>query len=133
MDENQKMDKAAMLARANQAVDKVAAEFTENLSERVQGLEKALLQNNLKELVSIAYNLETEASTFGWPRVTRICKWLRKVFSGDYDHKPKAEDVLRVLSALKIMVSDPDNPNETRDEDLFRELFPIMSNAVSDV
>ena len=81
----------------------------------------------------MAYNLETEASTFGWPRVTRICKWLRKVFSGDYDQKPEAEDVLKVLSALKLIVSDPENPYEKRDEDLFRELFPMMSKVISDI
>ena len=132
MDENQKKDKATMLARANQAVDKVAAEFTENLSDRVQDLEKALHQNDHKKVVAMAYNLETEASTFGWPRVTRLCKWLRKVFSGDYHHKPKAEDVLSVFSALKLMVSDAKTPNDKRDEDLFRELFPIMNKAISD-
>ena len=46
----------------------------------------------------MAYNLKIEASTFGWPRGTRTGKQLRKVFSGDYDHKPEAEDVLKVVS-----------------------------------
>ena len=102
MDEKQKMDKAAMPARADQAVKKAGAEFSETLKERVRDLEKAIQRVDLKKVFEMAYNLETEASTFGWPCVTRICKWLRKVFSGDYDHKPEAEDVLKVLSALKI-------------------------------
>ena len=114
MDEKQKMDKAAMLAPTDQAVKKAGAEFSETLKERVRDLERAIQRGDLKKVVEMAYNLETEASTFGqpcvtpickcfgWPCVTPICKWLRKVFSGDYDHKPEAEDVLKVLSALKI-------------------------------
>ena len=133
MDYKQKMDKAAMLALADQAIKKAGAEFSETLKERVRDLEKALQQGDLKKVVEMAYNLETEASTFGWPHVTRICKWLRKVFSGDYDQKPEAEDVLKVLSALKLIVSDPENPNQKRDEDLFRELFPMMSKVISDI
>lgn len=133
MDENHKLDKAEMLAVADQAVKKVAVEFTENLNERVRDLEKTLLKGDIKAVVKLAYNLETEASMFGWPRVTRICKWLRKIFSGDYDQKPKAEDVMKVIGALKLMVSDPENPNEKRDEDLFRELYPMLSNVISDI
>lgn len=133
MDENQKVNKAEMLARADQAINKVAVEFTDSLKDRVRELEKSLLQNDLKKVVVMAYNLETEAATFGWPRVTRLCKWLRKIFSGDYDHKPKAEDVMKVLGALKLMVSDPENPNDKRDEDLFRELYPMMSHVISDI
>jgi hypothetical protein len=91
-----------MLAPTDQAVKKAGAEFSETLKERVRDLEKAIQRGDLKKVVEMAYNLETEASTFGWPCVTPICKWLRKVFSGDYDHKPEAEDVLKVLSALKI-------------------------------
>ena len=102
MDEKQKMDKAAMLARTDQAVKKAGAEFSETLKERVRDLEKAIQRGDLKKVVEMAYNLETEVSTFGWPCVSPICKWIRKVFSGDYDHKPEAEDVLKVLSALKI-------------------------------
>lgn len=127
------MDKAAMLALASQAINKVAVEFTENLNERVRDMEKALHRNDLKKVVAMAYNLETEASTFGWPRVTRLCKWLRKIFSGDYDNKPKAEDVMKVLGALKLMASDPETPNDQRDEDLFRELYPMMSHVISDI
>jgi len=133
MDDNQKMNKTEMLARANQAINEVAIEFTESLNERVRDLEKALHQNDLKKVVAIAYNLETEASTFGWPRVTRLSKWLRKIFSGDYDNKPKAEDVMKVLGALKLMASDPETPNDQRDEDLFRELYPMMNHVISDI
>lgn len=117
MDGKQKMDKAAMLARADQAVKKAGAEFSETLKEHVRDLEKAIQRGDLKKVVEMAYNLETEASTFGWPCVTRICKWLRKVFSGDYDHKPEAEDVLKVLSALKIngkWSRKPQTKNETK-------------------
>lgn len=133
MDDNQKMNKTEMLARANQAINEVAIEFTESLNERVRDLEKALHQNDLKKVVAIAYNLETEASTFGWPRVTRLSKWLRKIFSGDYDNKSKAEDVMKVLGALKLMASDPETPNDQRDEDLFRELYPMMGHVISDI
>ena len=57
MDDNQKMNKTEMLARANQAINEVAIEFTESLNERVRDLEKALHQNDLKKVVAIAYNL----------------------------------------------------------------------------
>lgn len=133
MDDNQKMNKTEMLARANQAVKEAAVEFTESLKERVGDMEKALHLNDLKKVVALAYNLETEASTFGWPRITRLCKWLRKIFSGDYDNKPKAEDVMKVLGALKLMASDPETSNDQRDEDLFRELYPMMSHVISDI
>ncbi|MDG1997056.1 MAG: hypothetical protein P8J14_11215 [Emcibacteraceae bacterium] len=125
-------DKAAAIALAEQAVEKMADEFAGSLRSRVSDMEKALHKHDLEIVVKLAYDLETEASTFGWPRVTRICKWLRKFFSGDYDQKPEAEDVLKVIYALKLMVSDPDNPDEKRDEDLFRELYPVMSKVISD-
>lgn len=133
MDENLKKERDAMIARANSAVDKVGVEFVGELGDRVRGLEKAIHQNNRDGVVSMAYNLESEAATFGWPRVTRLCKWLRQIFSGDYDEKPQAEDVLKVLNALKLMVSDPDNPDEDRDMELFKELYPMLTKAVSDI
>ncbi|MDG1857663.1 MAG: hypothetical protein P8I94_01085 [Emcibacteraceae bacterium] len=132
MVDNSQKDKAAAIALANHAVKKLAMEFSLTLKTRVSDLEKALHKNELEKVVELSYNLETEASTFGWPRVTRICKWLRKVFLGDYDQKPDAKDVLHVLNSLKLMVSDPENRNEQRDEDLFRELYPIMAKVVSD-
>lgn len=128
-----KKEKAAMIALANHVVKKMGKEFTENLQARVFDVEKALHKNELEKVVELSYNLETEAATFGWPRVTRICEWLRKVFSGDYDQKPKAEEVLSVLNSLKVMVKDTHNKNDIRDEELFRELYPIMSKAISDI
>jgi hypothetical protein len=133
MDEEQKQKKADLINLADQAVKKVAVEFTENLKSRVHDIEMALHRNELQKVVELSYNLESEAATFGWPRITRVCKWLRKFFSGDYDKKPQAEDVLKTLNALKLMVSDPNNPDEERDEDLFRELYPVLSEAVSDI
>lgn len=133
MNKNADMEKAAMIVRANHAVKKIADEFRGELRGRISDLEKALHQNDLKRVVELAYNLEGEAATFGWPRVTRLCKWLRKIFSGDYDNKPQAEDILKVINSLKLMVSDPENPNDKRDEDLFRELYPMLSEAISDI
>jgi len=133
MDENLKKEQEAMIARANSAVDKVGVEFSGELGDRVIDLEKAIHRNNRDEVVSLAYNLESEAATFGWPRVTRLCKWLRKIFSGDYDEKPQAEVVLEVLNALKLMVSDPENPDEERDMELFKKLYPSLEKAVHDI
>lgn len=132
---NDKIDqeKKEMLARANLAVKSVAKEFTVTLKERVSDLESAIKQNDRKFVVQMSYDLETEASTFGWPRVTRICKWLRQVFSGDYDQKPEAEDILQAINALKLMVSNPENPNEQRDMELFKELYPKLKRVVSDI
>lgn len=130
MDEH---EKAEMLAKADIAVQNASQEFVGGLKQRVQDLEQAIYKNDRDTVLQIAYNLETEASTFGWPRVTRISKWLRKVFSGDVDHKPEAEDVLKILNTLKTMVSDPDNSDEKRDEELFREIFPTLKNAVTDI
>ena len=84
-------------------------------------------------MLSIAYNLECEAATFGWPRVTRICKWLRKIFSGDYDKKPEAEDIFMTLNTLKLMVSDNVNSNEKRDMELFKGLYPMLKTFVHDI
>ena len=81
----------------------------------------------------MAYELETEAATFGWPRVTRLCKWLRKVFHGDYDSKPEPELVLKTLNVLKIMVSDTANKDEERDQQLFKELYPELAKTISDI
>lgn len=122
-----------MIARANSAVDKVGVEFVGELSDRIRALEQAIHQNNRDNVVSIAYNLESEAATFGWPRVTRLCKWLRQIFSGDYDKKPRAEDVLEVLNALKLMVSDPKKPDEERDMELFKGLYPTLVKSISDI
>lgn len=132
---NDKIDqeKQEMLARANLAVKSVAKEFKITLKERISELESAIKQNDLKLIVKMSYDLETEAATFGWPRVTRICKWLRQVFSGDYDQKPEAEDILKAINALKLMVSDPDNRNEDRDMELFKELYPNLKRVVSDI
>lgn len=127
------MDKTKMIARANAALESVAVEFTESLNARVHDLEQAIIQNKRDQIVAIAYNLESEASTFGWPRVTRICKWFRMIFSGDYDEKPKAEEVLKVLNALKSMVSDPQSPDEQRDIELFKEIYPYLQRVVSDI
>ncbi len=129
-DEQQKKE---MLARANMAVGGVAKEFVGNLNDRVVALEKAIRQNDRAGVIEKAYNLETEAATFGWPRVTRICKWLRKVFAGDVDQMPSAEDILKTLNALKLMVCDPGNPDPARDEALFRELYPVLKKAVNDI
>ena len=122
-----------MIDRANAALESVAIEFTETLKVRIHDLELAIHQNKRDEIVAIAYNLESEAATFGWPRVTRICKWLRMIFSGDYDEKPQAEEVLKVLNALKLMVSDPKNPDEQRDIELFKEIYPYLKRVVSDI
>ncbi len=133
MDEDQKKQRDEMIARANVAVQGAAIEFVSTLNKRVSDLEKVIIQNDREMAAEMAYNIETEASTFGWPRVTRICKWLRKVFSGEFDQKPEAEVVLKALNALKLMVADPDHPNEQRDSDLFQELYPDLKNIVSDI
>ncbi|MCC3861517.1 Hpt domain-containing protein [Pseudemcibacter aquimaris] len=133
MNKDLEMEKAAMLIRARHAVKKVAVEFKTELRTRVGEIENALLKGEIEKVVELSYNLEGEAATFGWPRVTRMCKWLRQIFTGDYDQKPDAEDILKVINALKLMVTDPDNPNEERDEALFREIYPMMSRAVSDI
>lgn len=132
MDEELKKQRDAMLTRASSAVDKVAEEFVSGLSQRVGELGKAMQNNERETAVEIAYNLESEAATFGWPRVTRICKWLRKILSGEYDQKPEPEDVLKALTTLKLMVSDTDNPNEERDLELFKELYPTLNRVIAD-
>ncbi len=131
-DEQQKI-KDEMIAKANRAVNEVAQEFIGGLNQRVTDLEKAIVANDRNTVLELAYNLETEAATFGWPRVTRICKWLRRIFSGDFDQKPDAEDVLETLNGLKLMVADTDNPDEVRDEELFGKLYPAMQKAVTDI
>ena len=122
-----------MMARAENAVKKAAMEFSGNLTDRVHDLEQAIIQNSPQDIIRMAYELESEAATFGWPRVTRICKWLRKVFSGEFDNKPKAEEILKAIKSLKIMVSDPKKPDEDRDIELIRELYPILSRVVTDI
>ncbi|MBT6329063.1 MAG: hypothetical protein HOJ34_04700, partial [Kordiimonadaceae bacterium] len=89
MDKNTKKSHTEMMARAENAVKKAAMEFSGNLTDRVHDLEQAIIQNSPQDIIRMAYELESEAATFGWPRVTRICKWLRKVFSGEFDNKPK--------------------------------------------
>tara|TARA_R110002096_G_scaffold257381_1_gene450831 strand:- start:162607 stop:163062 length:456 start_codon:yes stop_codon:yes gene_type:complete len=133
MDEELEKQRDAMLARANNAVDKVADEFVSGLSGRVGALGKAIQNNERETAAGIAYNLETEASTFGWPRVTRICKWLRKILSGEYDQKPEPEDVLQVLTTLKLMVADANNPDEQRDAELFKKIYPALNKTISDI
>ncbi|MBT5185373.1 MAG: hypothetical protein HOH19_10595 [Kordiimonadaceae bacterium] len=126
-------DQNDMITRAEEAVEKAAIEFTANLIQRVSNLEKSIHNNDRENVIKMAYELETEAATFGWPRVTRLSKWLRKVFSGDFDRKPEAELVLSTLNALKLMVSDPENQNEERDLQLFKELYPDLSKVISDI
>lgn len=133
MDEDLKQNKADMIARANIAVKNVAIEFVESISERVNELECAIQSNNRTLVIELSYNLESEAATFGFPRITRICKWLRKVFTGEFDQKPEAEDVLKAIKALKLMVADPKNPNEERDIVLFKELYPHLARFVFDI
>lgn len=133
MDEKLKRDKGDMIARANDAINDVAIEFIESLHERIAELDRAIYSNNRTQVIDLSYNLESEAAIFGFPRITRICKWLRKVFTGEFDQKPEAEDVLKVINALKLMVADPRNPNEERDAALFRELYPVLARVVSDV
>lgn len=132
IDEQQKI-KAEMIAKANIVVQKVAHEFASELTQRVADLEKAIHANDRASVLEKSYNLETEAATFGWPRVTRICKWLRKIFTGEFDQVPEAEDVLNVINALKLMVKDPENPDEARDQELFRKVYPSMQRAVSNI
>lgn len=131
-DEQQKI-KDEMITKANHAVNEVAQEFIGGLNQRVADLEKAIVANDKDTVLELAYNLETEAATFGWPKVTSICKWLRKIFAGEFDQKPDAEDVLKTLTTLKLMVGDPGNPDEARDEKLFRKLYPAMQKAVPDI
>jgi len=133
MDEELEKQRDAMLTKANTAVDKVADEFIGGLKQRVGELGKAIQGNDRENAVEIAYNLESEAAMFGWPRVTRICKWLRKVLSGEYDQKPEAEDVLEALTTLKLMVSDPERPDEPRDVELFKKLYPSLQKVISDI
>lgn len=133
MDQEQQKLHTEMIARANDALKKSAKEFTANLTGRVDELERALASNDRDDVLRIAYNLETEASTFGWHRVTRICKWLRKIFSGEFDQKPEPQEVLKAIEALKIMVSDPENQDEDRDIELIRELYPTLSRVVTDI
>lgn len=133
MDVEQQKIKDEMIAKANMAVQQVAHEFASELTQRVADLEKAIHANDRSAVLEKSYNLETEAATFGWPRVTRICKWLRKIFSGDFDQAPEAEEVLKVINALKLMVKDPENPDEARDQELLRELYPSMQRAVSNI
>ena len=133
MDEELKKQRDAMLTRASSAVGEFAEEFVSGLSQRVDELGKAIQNNERETAVEIAYNLESEAATFGWPRVTRICKWLRKVLSGEYDHKPEPEDVLQALTTLKLMVSDTENPDEARDVKLFKELYPSLKKVITDI
>ena len=133
MDEQSKKEKDEMIARANLAVDKAAGEFVTGLKGRIDDLEGAIHKNNKEDVLSIAYNLECEAAIFGWPRVTRICKWLRKIFSGDYDKKPEAEDVLKALNTLKLMVPDHAHFNEKRDIELFKDLCPMLKIFVHDI
>ena len=132
MDENLTNTKDQMIARADLAVKKVAGEFSDNLNQRVGELEAAILRNDKDQAVKMAYELETEAATFGWPRVTRLCKWLRKVFYGDYDSKPEPELVLKTLNILKIMVRDTVNKDEERDQLLFKELYPELTKVIVD-
>ena len=133
MDDELQEQRDAMLIRANNAVDKVGEEFVSGLSERVGELSKAIHNNERETAVKVAYNLESEAATFGWPRVTRICKWLRKVLSGEYDQKPEPEEVLHALTALKAMVADADNQDEQRDAELFGKIYPSLKRVIEDI
>lgn len=133
MNEDIKKDTDSLISAANEAVEKLSHEFISTLKERVGLLEASILDNNQKKAVTIAYDLESEAALFGWPRVTRLCKWLRKVLKGNYDQKPSAEDVLKVLNALKLMVFDSANPNEDRDMNLIKELYPLLKKTISDI
>ncbi|HPF45585.1 MAG: Hpt domain-containing protein [Alphaproteobacteria bacterium] len=130
---NEHLNKEQMLARANNAVEKAGLEFSGELKKRIRELEIAIHQNNRQEAVLMAYNLESEASTFGWPRVTRICKWLRKIFSGEFDLAPEAEEVLDALNALKVMVSNPEERNEQRDAALFEKIYPSLKRVISEI
>jgi len=129
MDENTKKSQAAMVARAENVIKTAAVEFGHNLTNRVHELEQAIINNNPENVIRMAYDLESEAAIFGWSRVTRISKWLTKIFTGEFDQKPKAEEISKALNALKIMVSDPDNPDEDRDVELVRKLYPILSRV----
>jgi hypothetical protein len=133
MSEDQKKSQEEMIARAEAVVKKAAKEYSANLSQRISDLEKAIHTNDRENVIKISYELETEAATFGWPRVTRLSKWLRRIFSGDFDNKPEPELVLNTLNAMKLMVSDPDNQNEERDMQLFKELYPALAEAISDI
>jgi len=133
MNEDTKKDKDSLICAANEAIEKLTREFIVTLKQRVGKLEASIIDNDQKRAVTIAYDLESEAAVFGWPCVTRLCKWLRKVFKGNYDQKPSAEDVLKVLNALKLMVVDPDNPNEDRDMALVKELYPLLKKTISDI
>ncbi|MEZ5758226.1 MAG: hypothetical protein R3D86_08395 [Emcibacteraceae bacterium] len=130
---NERLDKEQMLARANSAVEKAGLEFAAELKQRIRELEIAIRQNNRQDAVLMAYNLESEASTFGWPRVTRICKWLRKIFSGEFDTVPEAEEVFGALNALKTMVSNPEERDEQRDAELFEKIYPSLKRVISDI
>ncbi len=133
MDENLPNTKEQMIARADMAIKKVAGEFSDNLNQRVSEMDAAILKNDKDQVVKMAYELETEAATFGWPRVTRLCKWLRKVFDSDYDSKPDPELVLKTLNILKTMVNDTANKDEERDQLLFKELYPDLKKVISDI
>jgi len=121
-----------LIDRAEQAVREVAKEFNTQLKQRVYDLENAMSANDSKEAAQLAYNLESEAETFGWPLVTRICKWLRKINNGDYDRKPTAEEILVTLNTLKLMVNGENFKDLEQGLTLFSELHPVLKNVISD-
>lgn len=133
MNDTLKKQQDEMIARAEAKVQKMGVEFNNGLTQRVNDIETAIHKNNLEDIKTLTYNLESEAATFGWHRITRICKWLRRVFSGDYGQKPQAEDVLKALTVLKTIASDPHADNEDRDMNLFKGLYPVLAKIIPDI
>jgi len=128
-----KQQQDELIARADAAVQKIGIEFNNGLTVRVSDIEQAIHKNNPDIIKELTYNLESEAATFGWHRITRICKWLRRVFSGEYSHKPEAEDILKALTVLKTIASDPHTPNEDRDMNLFKGLYPVLAKSIPEI
>ncbi len=122
-----------LIINAEKAIRLVGKEFNGKLKQRVLDLETAIIKRNYKEASRLAYNLETEAATFGWPRVTRICKWLRKVLTNEYDRKPTEEEILVTLNTLKLITGEPEAEETGRDMALFTKLYPVLSAVIADI
>ena len=122
-----------LIINAEKAIRLVGKEFNGKLKQRVLDLETAIIKRNYKEASRLAYNLETEAATFGWPRVTRICKWLRKVLTNEYDRKPTEEEILVTLNTLKLITGEPEAEETGPDMALFTKLYPVLSAVIADI
>lgn len=94
-----------MLAKAEAAVDKLAAGYVPILLEELDQLTNELKAGNAEEALVLAHTIQGQAGTFGWPLVTHAAVHLYKLIETGANNPIVANTIDTIIETIRMMLN----------------------------